>query len=406
MKHDNTAGNITALSLAGHATETGVWRFVRDVAAQLVALHRKGGAHGAVTLDAVTVEGRSFVLNGAPSSALREGEAKAHEIPVPGRPAVSSSPASAADDIWQLGACIYMLITGVAPFGGQGRAGQTAHTPMPVFGLSRASAALSKLAAQCLAYDAAERITAEAVVSVAEAELPRLEAYSSDLENLKFKKPQNRRVRMKTYDFWPEAMVSLLLLLMFAFPQSVAAQTNAELEKLIRLTTTMRNQSKRAQVLRELRDDDKWTLMDELRVNANECTYKDKVNMFGVNDIAAEIAQRERGIINVGGRFKHSADGKHHYSFIELTALAGKTVSYTVRGHGGEQQIAVVPFDPKCRYTAAFYSDGKEQRAHAQKDGTSYFKVKAGRNGSYEFEITNSDKKNASFVVITYNPMK
>lgn len=397
MRKNSTAGSITALSLAGHATEAAVWRFVRDVAAQLDVLHRGGRWHGAVKLESVTVEGKSFTL-----SAAKENESSVSPIGID----APSATVCAADDIWHLGACVYTLITGLSPFGGQGRDGQTAHTPLPVFSVSRASAALSGLVARCLAYNPAERLTAEAVVGMADTELSNVEAYCADLENLKYKKPQNRRIRMKTYDFWPEAMISLLLLLLFAHPLSASAQSNAEMEKLIRLTTTMRDQSKRAQVLRELKDDDKWTLMDELRISSNECSFKDKVNMFGVNDIAAEIAQRERGVVNVGGRFMHSADGKHHYSFIELTALAGKTISYTVHGHRGEQQVAVVPFDPKCSYKATFFTDGKEQRAHTVKDGTSYYKVKVGRNGSYEFEITNSSKKNAAFVVITYNPME
>lgn len=397
MKLSNTADSITAQSLAGHATETAVWRFVRDVAAQLTALHQDGKSHGAVKLESVTVEGKSFAL----SAAKEHGTISANSDALS-----QSSAQGAADDIWQLGACVYALITGLSPFGGKGRKGQTTHTPMPVFNVSRASAALSGLVERCLAYDPANRLTAEAVVNIADTELSNHEAYCADLENLRFKKPQNRRIRMKTYDFWPEAMVSLLFILMFAHPLSVSAQSDVEMEKLIRLTTTMRDQTKRALVLRELKEDDKWTLMDELRISINECSFNEKVNMFGVNDIAAEIAQRERGIVNVGGRFKHSADGKHKYSFIELTALAGKTITYTVRGHKGEQQVAVVPFDPKCNYKAVFYTDSKERHAHTVKNGTSYFTVKVGRDGSYEFEITNSDKKNASFVVITYNPME
>lgn len=425
MKRNSIADSITALSLAGHATEMAVWRFVRDVATQLAALHREGRAHGAVTLDAVTVQGPSFVLSTAEGSecfgAASESFSSEEGATSPQSESFSSKEGAAcpqsesfsrtvdrstADDVWQLGACIHTLITGNAPFGGQGRTGQEAHTPMPVFSASRASAAVSALTARCLVYDPAARIAAADIVTLADEELSRYARYCADREHLKYKKPQNRRIRMKTYDFWPEVMVSLLLLLMMVLPQSASAQSNAELEKLIRLTTTMRDQSKRGQVLRELRDDDKWTLMDELRVSINECSYSDKVSMFGVNDIAAEIAQRERGIVNVGGRFKHSADGKHHYSFIELTALAGKAISYVVRGHQGTQQIAVVPFDPKCRYVATCYSDGKEVSPHTVKDGVSYYNVKVDKNGKYEFSIANLDKKNSSFVVITYNPMQ
>lgn len=381
MGRNNTADRMTAREMAGHATEMGAWRFVHDVSTQLSALHGEGRTHGGVTLGGVRVEGRTFVL----------GEAHGG--------------VAAGDDVWQLGACVYELVTGGLPFGGQGREGQRAESPLPVLSESRGSRALSELMASCLAYDSSQRPSAEAIAATSAEELVRCERYFADMENLKYRKPQNRQIRMKTYTFWPEALMCLVLVVMMAVPQRAKAQTDAEMQKLIRLTTTMRDQSKRGYVLGELRADDKWTLMDELRRDANECTYGDRVNMFGLNDIAAEIAQRERGIVNVGGRFKHSADGKHHYSFIELTAVAGQSIYYRVDGHAGTQQIAIVPFDAKSRYTATFYSDGREVKAHTLRDGIAYFTVPVGTHGYYEFEIQNRDAMNASYAVITYNPM-
>lgn len=383
MKRSNTADSITASCLSGHATEVTIWRFVRDLSSQLSDLHKENHAHGEVMLSNVTIEDNRFTL-----------------LP----PTVNGN--SLANDVWQLGACIYQLVTGEVPFGGQGHSGQSAQSPLPVFSTSKASLAMSSLTAKCLAFSEAERISIQVVAAISSQELSRCEQYCADLDHLKYKKPQNRTIRMKTYDFWPEAMMGILLLILLALPQKASAQYNAEMEKLIGLTTKMRDQGKRAHVLQELQNDDKWTLMDELKLDLNECSYNDEVNMFGINDIAAEIAQREKGIINVGGRFKHSADGKHHYSFIEVTALAGTTISYTVHGHQGNQEVAVVPFDPKSQYTAIFYSDDEEHAAQTIIDGISYFTVDVGKQGCYEFEITNSDTRNASFAVITYNPMK
>lgn len=382
MKQNNIADSITARCVAGHATELAVWRFVRDISVQLATLHKDGKSHGSVSLENVVIEGKRYVL----SNSICNG--------------------SAADDVWNLGSCIYELITGNLPFGGKGKAGQAETSPLPVFSESRASRTLSSLTAKCLSFKESERIQVEEIVVISNKEVQRLEQYTSDMDNLKFKKPQNRVIRMKTYDFWPETMMGILLFILLALPQQVFAQNDAELKKLIRLTTTMRDQSKRAEVLRELKDDDKWTLMDELKMDQNECSYSDKVNMFGINDIATEIAQREKGIVNVGGRFKHSADGKHHYSFIELTAKAGKTISYNVKDHKGTQTVVVVPFDKKCKYSAVCISDGKELKAHSVEDGVSYFTVSVGKRGNYEFEISNESTKNASFAVITYNPMK
>lgn len=384
MRKSSTADSISAKNIVGSVTELTLWRFVKDIASQLTVLHETNNAHGLVTLSNITISGKD--------SLLESGNGRG----------------STSDDIWDLGACIYELVTGNAPFGGKGKEGQTELSPLPSFSESKASKALSTLTKRCLEYKNTDRISIKEVVAIAEKELSKIEQYVSTTDNLKYKKPQNRHIRMKTYNFWPEVMASIIIMFMLAIPQTVSAQYNAEMEKLIRLTTTLRDQKKRAQVLNELKTDTKWTLMDELTVDANECTYIDKVNMFGINDIAAEIAQREKGTVNVGGRFKHSADGKHNYSFIELTAKAGTSILYEVKEHKGTQQVAIVPFDKQQSYKALFFTaNGKEIKAHTTKDGISYFTVPLnGKENTYSFEIANKGTRNASFAVITYNPMK
>ena len=379
MRRNNTADNISARSLAGYITELTLWRFVKDIACQLTPLHEVKKAHGVITLSNIMVSGKEFLLGNG------------------------NGTGSTSSDIWNLGACIFELVTGNAPFGGKGHEGQNELSPLPSFSETKASKSLSTLTKQCLNFKENDRISVKEIVTIAEKELSVIEQYVSNNENLKYMKPQNRHIRMTTYNFWPEVMASIAIIVMLTIPQTVSAQYNAEMEKLIRLTATMRDQGKRTQVLNELKADTKWTLMDELEFDANECTYGDKVNMFGINDIANEIAQREKGIINVGGRFKHSADPNFQYSFIELTAKAGKTIQYNVKGHKGSQQIAIVPFDKKQSYTAVFITDGKELKAHTIKDGISYYTVAVGKRGNYEFEITNTGTKNASFAVITYN---
>lgn len=381
MNKNNIADKLTARSLAGYATELTVWNFIYDIASQI---DKADKTYGQISLDNISIQETKFVLNENTASGFTHSTL-----------------------IWQLGTCAYELITGSLPFGGKGKEGQTTMSPLPSFSEARASKAMSTLVKRCLAFKEEDRIKFVELVALAEKGRAEAKKYASDMENLKYKKPQNRCIRMKTYDFWPEAMAVIAFLIMLAMPQTALAQYNQEMEKLIKLTTMMRNQQNRSKVLTELKNDDKWTLMDELARDLNECTYGDKVSMFGVNDIAAEIAQREKGIVNTGGRFRNSTNTNYHYSFIELTAKAGKKIVFRVNGHKGTQQVAVVPFDQRKPYTAIFYTDSKEQQAHTVKDGISYFTVGVGKRGNYEFEISNKDpKNNASFVVITYNPWK
>lgn len=382
MKGHNTEDRIVLADIAGYATELTVWRFIADITAQLLSLRGREHQGGCLSLDSVVADGKRFILE-KPCNVSDE-----------------------ADVVWALGACIYELFAGAVPFGGRGRDGQTSTSPLPSFGEAMASESMNRLMQQCLSCNKSARPKLTDILDIAKKGLPECESFHTDVENLKFKKPQNRKIRMKSYSYWPEAMSCIILLLFMGLTQNVHAQDDAEMVRLIRLTTMMRDQSKRAEVLKELKADTKWTLMDELDIDFNECTYGDQVDMFGINDIAAEIAQRERGIVNVGGRFRNSADGVHHYSFIELTAKAGTSVTFSVWNHKGVQKVAIIPFDIGQDYSASFFTEGDELKAETIKDGISFYSFKVGKRGHYEFQITNEGSKNASFAVITYNPME
>lgn len=379
MKIINTVDCLHSNEIAGYTTEQTIWHFVQDVAKVLIRLHENKYIHGNVTLENVSIDADSFVL----AESCKDGNPN--------------------DDIWQLGACAYELLTGNIPFGGKGKDGQTKISPLPSFRESIASAKFTQLVQRCLIYDDNKRITAKEIYEIAKDELLHQERFHSNIEHLKFKKPQNRKIRMKNYGFWPEVMTVLLLLFMFVLPARMSAQVDDEMQKLIQLTTSMRNQSNRQKVLKELLNDTHWAIMDELKNHTGECMFRDPVKMFGMNSIANEIAQREKGIVNVGGRFRDSRNPKYPYSFIERTAKANKTISYQVNGHTGTQQVAVIPFDTKQKYAVSFNVGGKEIKPTNVKDGITYFTFSTSGSDHYVFSISNKNSKNASFVIITYN---
>lgn len=222
---------------------------------------------------------------------------------------------------------------------------------------------------------------------------------------LRVRMQQKASVLNNKVHFWKETMTVIILLLMLAVPVSSLAQNDAEMEKIVRLTKNMRKLSNRQAVLNELTKDNQWTLMDELKFHSGECSTRDKVNMFGMNDIAREIARKEKGIVNHGNRFKHSADDKHPYSFVELTVKKGMEVSYKVERHKGLQNIIIVPFDAKQIYSAKG-TGAKNVTAQKNTDGTMQMTLTPNAEGSYTFSIKNEGKKNASFVIITHNSNK
>lgn len=388
MSRHDTEDKISAAVLAGYTTELTVWRFVHDMAQTFVGRSKEKGNRekgcGFRCLEDVLIEGKQFKLQTTDCSS------------------------QSADDIWNLGACVYRLLMGGEPFGGRGREGQTPQSPLPRFNETDYSKELSDVVAQCLAYDAASRPSAEALLKKADEMSTKLRTYVSDKSNLSAKSPINRKRRQSTYSFWPETMIVFILALFCSLPITVHAQTDVEMEKLMNVVTMMRDQSNRSKALSILKNDSLWTLMDELTRNTNECSFADEVNMFGVNDIALEIANSRKPILNSGSSFKNSADGIHKYSFIELTAKAMRKITFCVEGHKGVQQVVIIPFNTKQKYAASITHKGKKITSSSTAEGVSSFTFRLGNaaHTDYWFEISNQGTKNASYVVITYNSGK
>lgn len=373
MKRKDTEDKITADSIAGYATELMVWRFFNQIANTII------NRPCSFSLKDVIIEDEKFVLS-------------------------TNRVSRHADAVWFLGNSAYQLITGLKMFGGKELEELNGNISIPRISMEGFSVDLSNLISQCLICDEEMRCDINYILSITEKKINDMEKKVSTKSSLSTKKYTKTAIVNDSVHFWKEAMVSVLLMLLF-FPVNIMAQSNPELEKLVTLTESMRNQQNRGGVISELTKDDKWTLMDELKYDKNECTYKDKVNMFGMNDIAREIKRKEKSIVKNGGRFVHSADGKHAYSYIEITVKAKSTVTYEVKGHKGVQHIVTVPFDKKQMYSISG-NGSRKVTATIDEKGLARMAVSPASNGSYTFEIKNEGKKNASFVVITYNSGK
>ena len=144
-----------------------------------------------------------------------------------------------------------------------------------------------------------------------------------------------------------------------------------------------------------------WTMMDELPLDKEgECTTKDQVDCFGLNDMGFSILKRHSGVTNAGGRFRDGRDPRYKYSFIEITVKKGKTVNYSISGREGKQMFAIVPFEQDAKYEASI-----PQSESFSFNGVFYIQLKQGikKNDTFKLTLTNKSEKNMAFVLINYN---
>lgn len=144
-----------------------------------------------------------------------------------------------------------------------------------------------------------------------------------------------------------------------------------------------------------------WTMMDELALDKNgECTTKEPVDVFGLNDIGFGILKRRGGVTNTGGRFRDGRDPQYKYSFIEITVRKGATVNYQISGREGEQLFAIVPYETDAQFSGTI-SNGES----FLDNGICYIRLKQKikKNDAFTLTLTNLSGKNMAFVLINYN---
>ena len=284
---------------------------------------------------------------------------------------------------------------------------QTSQTEVPYIGVSHCSAALSSLIHQCLLFDPSRR--------------PKLselqQCIADNMDKQRFPKKKITNAKGKNYsdsliNFWPEEMVTVIgLVLMMAFPNVVHAQTDVpkEMTTIINRCKSLRTSANANKVSREFLYDRQWTLMDEIDIDRRgECTVKDKVTMFGVNDIGYRIAKRQNGVTNMGGRFRNGQDERYKFSFIEITIKKNMSVSYEITGRQGLQQFAVLPYHNTSAFTVSVTKGGKIFGKATMKDGTCYVQLdkKVLKSDRFKLLIQNKTGKNMAFVIVNYNPGK
>lgn len=312
-----------------------------------------------------------------------------------------------SDYVWHVGALAFYALMGVQVFGGQGAEKQTSEMEVPYIGSSHCSSSLGHLIHQCLLFDSSQRPKLE--------EIREFVLRHKGLEHSPKKKMvtgKGKAYSESLVSFWPEEMATIIVwLFMLVYPNVALAQTEVptEMATIINRCKLLRNSSNINKVSREFLYDMSWTLMDEIDIDKKgECTVKDKVSMFGVNDMGYRIAKRQGGITNMGGRFRNGQDERYQYSFIEITVKKGMSVSYEITGRQGLQQFAVLPYINTASFAVSVKKGGMPFGKSVMKDGVCYvqLKQKVAKTDKFFLSIHNNSGKNMAFVIVNHNPGK
>ena len=386
---------ITLSDIAGYATERAVWQMMLDLSGICDSSKLNN-----IGPQAVIVTGSNFQLQDTEVSDNSNGRA-------------FSAPESFSNDagqneascIWTIGALSFYAITGMNVFEGKGGETQTKDTEIPRLSSAHASRELSDLIRRCLSYSPQERPTKEEIEQKAQSALTQPVQPRKRLSSQAGKSYGSSLIK-----FWPEEMVPVIVFIFLSLATNTFAQSNNKFDKsiipnemasLVLRCIDLRSSQNIEKVSKAMDRDMNWTMMDELPVDKNgECTTKDVVDVFGLNDMGFSILKRHGGVTNAGGRFRDGRDPRYKYSFIEITVKQGKMVSYSINGREGEQLFAIVPFEKDAKFKASIlHGESFED------NGVCYIRLKQGikKNDTFILTIKNESGKNMAFALINYN---
>lgn len=387
---------ITLSDIAGYVTERTVWQMMLDLSEVC-----DSGKLNNIGSQTVVIIGSNFQLQNTEVSDNTSG--RAFLAP---ESFGNGTDKSKASGIWTLGALAFYAITGMHVFEGKGGETQTKDTEIPRLSSAHASRELSELIRHCLSYSPHERPTKEDIEQQAKSALAQPVNPRKRLSSMAGKSYGSSLIK-----FWPEEMVPVIFVFIFLFlGTKVFAQPHQTFDKtaipnemasLILRCIDLRTSQNIGKVSKAMDRDMNWTMMDELPLDkSGECTTKDVVDVFGLNDMGFSILKRHGGVTNAGGRFRDGRDPRYKYSFIEITVKQGKTVNYPISGREGEQVFAIVPFEKEAKFKASI-PNGES----FEDNGICYIQLKQGikKNDTFKLTIKNESGKNMAFALINYN---
>lgn len=388
---------LTLNCVAGYMTERNVWRLLEFLSSENL------------DCDIACLSAGDIAIKESGFELLKKDRLKPNEISAflpPERNNGDNGVSSKQSGVWTLGALAFYALLGVGVFEGKGGVDQDEKTTIPRVHSSHASYTLSNLIFKCLNYIPSNRPTLDEIHRMAKEELEkeiipprRLMATSSKIYT------------NSIVSFWPEEMVLMLLFLfLLLHPMQAKAQPKQnipdEMSILVNRCVKLRDKNKMDEVQREMGRDNSWTIMDELKIDRNgECTIKDEVEQFRLNDLAYKLLKRRGGITNANGRLRDGRDPNYNYSFIEITVKKNHEVSYKIEGREGRQLFAVIPYYKQSDYQVNISHKETKKGDLSIIDGVTFIALNQKLTKADELVLTinNNSDRNHAFVIINYN---
>ncbi len=364
---------MTLKDIAGYVTERNVWRLLLTLSDKEAKYDLKN-----LTPGDIRIAGDDYEITPA-------------EKPVRDRDAVRS-----------VGALAFYALMGVEAFADADNISEK--DMIPRISSSHCSSALSSLIHNCLSHNPSLRPDMDVIHESAAAALAKEIIIPKAMVTGSGRSYSESLVR-----FWPEEMICILVFLLTFLPLQAqnhpAGDIPEKMTTLVQRCVDLRQPGNAERVGKEFDRDLEWTLLDEIDIDKDgECTIKDKVRVFGLNEICERLLKYRGGVINEGGRFVNGQDPRYKYSLIEVTAKAGAELFYKIPGRQGVQIFAVIPYSPDASFSASVLHNGEKAGESVCEEGIYYITTgKVKPDDSLSLTIGNESGKNISFIIVNYN---
>lgn len=206
----------------------------------------------------------------------------------------------------------------------------------------------------------------------------------------------------------------LMIISMCSLCSLCEAQQDAHLRELTKQVISLRgaNKKSRENLAEKMgKSPIKIVLMDEIRQDANEYVGKDAF-LFWLNQIVANVYSQQHVMLVSKGEYYNSTEKGIYYSAIEKSVQSGKTVSYQITGHIGNQEYVILSFHPDSKFKVSVKLNGSMKIQSGEIKGQWSFTLPQVKvRDMMTLQITSlSPVKNKndfeSFAILNFNPQK